>query len=1303
MTRGLIGGPGHVVSSTPSFRRMVAALIALAVGAVALLIAGALWEAQSRLEKAYEVAQEMVQREANQLALNMESALHGAEIILADYAAERHEGGGAQAGEAEHLLRRQTSLVPGLRGMLEFDLSGKFRVGSFHQTTQAPFALPERVLEGHRDARQAEMIWMPPRGEHGTIAISRRVDSPDGLFAGVAVALLDVRPIFERAWSNTRPPLARAVIDETGVLFGGLSDDLILGFDDTGHVLEEIPWFQGLEKDLLSRGGHFSLRQSGRIAAIAEGGGMPLRAIVALRQSEIRALWRNDVWKPRLLAVGWFGLLAFALIATAALFARRWITSLETLARSERQFNAVFSQTIHVAALLTPDGRILLANHAALDLLPDPGLDLEGVPFWDACWWRLEDFAALRAAVRAVTPQCPARMEIVVPVWREGGERVFDLSIAAIVTEGDTIDYLLAEGRDITDSKRQQEVIADNERRFRDFYEAASDWFWEMDEDLRYTALSPNFERVMHLPAQWKMGKRRWEISDDALAPDQAKKWQAHRECLLRRESFRDFEYSVLCSDGRRRWVRISGRPVFDDHGLFVGYRGTGSEITAQREAEVARRSSEARFELAVDATLNGLWDWDLRTDLVWFSPRWRAQMGYDEAEQADSMGLRLGLVDESDQAAAVQTMEDFRAGRVERLDLVQRFRRTDGTLLFIHSRAVAQRNAEGLVIRVVGADADITQRLLAEQTLRDSEERFRDLANTVPGMLYQWAEGPEGPRYTYVSPRSKPMFGLMPEELLADWRRLAIHPDDMPRWQESLERATARGADWEFEGRFILPTGDIRWWRGLARPMRRDGETIYNGIVLDITDAKKIEEERARQSLLLQLINRTQTDFIRDVGGTKPFANLLARIIEVMACRFGFVAEVISGVSGDDHRGLGAEISEAGEAPRLQTVAVSYGPLGSSWPLEGADSLAINGTALAEPALSGLPLNLAHGPQDQSFLPKGAPPLDNFLGLPLRMGDRVMGVLGLGNRDGGFDADLEAFLGPVLRSGAALIIAHRQELQRRTMETDLAQTKERLEQQAAELVRSNAELEAFAYVTSHDLRQPVRMIKSYVQLLEEELDGSLSEASKEYLFFTRDGAERMDRLIVDLLEYSRIGRRVRPFESIDFNLVCETALAPLRLAIEEAKAVVSVPSEAEDGYSPTICGDEMELSRVVQNLVGNALKYRSPDHPPVIDISAREEGDEWLFCVADNGIGIEAQYYDRIFQIFQRLHSRDEYEGTGIGLAICKKIIERHKGRIWVDSEPGRGSRFYFTLPKCRDFSICKGAANFGAPSQKG
>lgn len=248
---------------------------------------------------------------------------------------------------------------------------------------------------------------------------------------------------------------------------------------------------------------------------------------------------------------------------------------------------------------------------------------------------------------------------------------------------------------------------------------------------------------------------------------------------------------------------------------------------------------------------------------------------------------------------------------------------------------------------------------------------------------------------------------------------------------------------------------------------------------------------------------------------------------------------------------------------------------------------------------------------------------------------------------------------------------------------SDRIEVEETLRRTAAELARSNEELQQFAYVASHDLQEPLRMVASYTQLLARRYRDKLDDDGVEFINFAVDGATRMQGLIQDLLAYSRVGTRGDAFTPVPLERAVDRALNNLKLAIEESGA------EIKCDPLPTIQGDISQLAQLFQNLIGNAIKFRGSEHP-CVRISAARQGPDWLISVSDNGIGIEAEYAERVFVIFQRLHGKTDYPGSGIGLSICKKIVTRHGGNIWVEGNPQGGSTFHFTFPSTRNRQDC-------------
>ena len=297
----------------------------------------------------------------------------------------------------------------------------------------------------------------------------------------------------------------------------------------------------------------------------------------------------------------------------------------------------------------------------------------------------------------------------------------------------------------------------------------------------------------------------------------------------------------------------------------------------------------------------------------------------------------------------------------------------------------------------------------------------------------------------------------------------------------------------------------------------------------------------------------------------------------------------------------------------------------------------------------------------DRVGQPKGHVPIHCYLGVPLKREGKVVGMVAVANKPSGYTQEDRDSL---IRLAAVMAVS--QEHRRAVLN---------LKKVTAELERSNRELEQFASVASHDLQEPLRMVASFTQLLARRYEGKLDASADKFIGYAVDGANRLQRMINDLLAYSRVSVRGKPFAPVECEAALEGVLANLRLTFEENGAIVT------HDPLPTVSSDVSQLVQLLQNLIGNAIKFRSRE-PPRIHISAERQPDEWVFAVRDNGIGMDRHHRERIFVIFQRLHTREEYTGTGIGLAVCKKIVERHGGRIWVESEPDKGSTFYFTIP---------------------
>ncbi|HYO57033.1 GAF domain-containing protein [Archangium sp.] len=528
------------------------------------------------------------------------------------------------------------------------------------------------------------------------------------------------------------------------------------------------------------------------------------------------------------------------------------------------------------------------------------------------------------------------------------------------------------------------------------------------------------------------------------------------------------------------------------------------------------------------------------------------------------------------------------------------------------------------------------------------AEERFRSLINATSQAV--WVTWPEG-EVAEDSPTWRAFTGQSREEYQGYGWLAVVHPEDQERVRRGWEAARALKQPYEVEMRVRRVDGNYAITLARAVPMldARGRVREWIGTSTDITAQRRAEEasrrleseQRARQLEAL----RAQVSEV--LSQEDPPSRMIQACAEVMVRNLPVLPLVQLWTWSREARALllegnaGPVALSSAHPSRVELGQFLIGAVGQS-----RQPLLVN-DVWSDPRLRSRPWAEANG-------------LVSFLGAPLLVRGQLVGVLAL---YGQIPLDEE-----MLATLATVADAVAQGLERRRAEMSL-------QERVRELARSNEDLQQFAYVASHDLQEPLRMVASYTQLLARRYKGRLDPDADEFIAYAVDGVNRMQRLIQDLLAWSRVGTRGHELKPIDSGHALNKAVANLEALVKETGATLI------QGKLPPVIADETQLIQLFQNLVGNALKFRGKA-PPRVLVEAERQGHEWRFTIEDNGIGIEPQYYERIFVIFQRLHGKEEYPGTGIGLAICKKIVERHGGRIGLDSQPGHGTTFWFTLP---------------------
>jgi PAS domain S-box-containing protein len=821
---------------------------------------------------------------------------------------------------------------------------------------------------------------------------------------------------------------------------------------------------------------------------------------------------------------------------------------------------------------------------------------------------------------------------------------------------------------------------------------ASPDHFYMFDRDGRFIYASRAGLQALGLQKSDIIGKTESELG---FPPELIEQHKQRREAVIASGETLKGETSVPTVDGVRQheYMLI---PIPDASGIVQVVVATSRDITEQRQAQeqlrqyrqhleelVAARtaelaSTEAHLAEAQKIAHIGSWEFDVATGAITWSDEVFRIFGLNPNQPAPTYSEYIQLVHPDDREILTYTVQTAIAqGKSYQLD--HRILRPDsvsatlaslrlrsmreaqtserasaiamsgasGSIRHVNSRGQVNFNSQGQVIRLFGTVMDITERKQAEEALRESEERFRQVFVQAPiGIVLGTPDG----KLMQVNQAFCQMLGYTEAELMALNFSEITHPEDLasesPYIEQILKREICR---YQLEKRYFQKNGDILFANLTCGVVRdQQGNVMYAlGMVKDITERKQAEQEIQRQTRYQQLL-----------------AEISLRIRESLQI------EVI----------LQTTVTELQQL--LQADRVIFYRL---WPNR-------SGQVVAEAVVPEWPSTLERVLVDQcfedeylnqyqqeihawsdveqaGFQPCHLEMLRQFgiradLIVPILLKDKLWGLLfvhqcSAPRQWNPFEIDLLRQLADQL----SIALAQAELLEQETCHSQ-------------ELARSNAELEQFAYVASHDLQEPLRTLASYAKLLSRRYSGQFDEKGNRFIQYILEEALRMQALINDLLRYSRVGRQGQNFAPTDCMAVFNIVVKRLAETISNSGATVTC------GELPTIMADEMQLVQLFQNLISNAIKYRSSE-PPVVQVAAQHQEGQWVFSVRDNGIGIEPQYAGRIFVIFQRLHTQEEYSGTGIGLAIAAKIVERHGGQIWVESALGQGATFYFTIPE--------------------
>ncbi|MDP2898425.1 MAG: PAS domain-containing protein [bacterium] len=893
-------------------------------------------------------------------------------------------------------------------------------------------------------------------------------------------------------------------------------------------------------------------------------------------------------------------------------------------------------------------------------------------------------------------------------VDQDSREKWFLTSKAPLRDSSGAVVGLVGLSRDITEQKRAERELEMMRQQFEIILDSVPAMIFYKDRENRLVRVNKALADAFEVDKEDMEGKSCFD-----LHPNQADDYWEDDKAVMATERPKRNILEPLETPRETLWLRTDKIPYRDEKGNIVGVIGFSVDVTEARRAERALRDSEALYHSLVESLPLNVFRKDLEGKFTFGNRLFCETLGrsLDEIIGGTDFDFFPGELAEKyrhDDSRVIQTGELF--------EDVEQHEQPDGERIHVQVFKTPVHNSEGEVTGTQGMFWDVTERKRMEDALVEERYLLQTLMDKLPDCIYF---KDTGSRFTRISRALTERFGLTDPSQALGKTDFDFFTEEhaRPAFEDEQEVMKSGKALVAKEEKETWPDGRVTWVSTTKMPLRdKDARIIGTfGVSRDITDRKRAEEMLADEAIRRYILVEQSGDGIvvltedgKVYEANKRYAEMLGYTPEEALQLHVWdwdaqwtreqLLEMLRQVdaAGDhfetrhrrkDGTFLDVEISTNGAVCGGQKLVFCV--CRDITERKQAEEALRASEAKYRTLLENLPQRVFLKNTDCVYVSCNRSYAD-ALGIPP---DEIAGKTDYDFHPTALADKYAADDRRIIQSGRTERIEERyieqgRELTVQTVKTpvkdqagnvtgvlgifwDITDQKRGEEQ----LKKTAAELEQFAYVASHDLQEPLRMVASYTQLLEKRYKGGLDSDADQFIGYIVDGATRMQNLIRDLLAYSRVGTRGNPFQPTDSEAVLKRVLANLNMAIEESAA------EITHDFLPTVTGDEIQLGQLFQNLLGNAIKYHSKE-PPRVHISAERREEEWLFSVCDNGIGIDPQFKERIFVIFQRLHNRAEYAGTGIGLSICKKIVEGHGGRIWVESRPGEGSTFYFTIP---------------------
>lgn len=773
-------------------------------------------------------------------------------------------------------------------------------------------------------------------------------------------------------------------------------------------------------------------------------------------------------------------------------------------------------------------------------------------------------------------------------------------------------------------------------------------------------------------------------------------------------DSMPDLNYDLKDETGVliKKYWSVTHFPLAGKDGKVVAVYQETRDITDEVDAEKQRDSIEQQLQQVLAMSLVGTWSWDIKAEKVYADVNLARMFGIDQKQARVGLPIErfIDSIYLKDRERVMHDIEQALSGK-RTYETQYRTTLSDSEQRWVLARGYVEKDKDGKPTTFFGVIIDITAQKTAERAAKESERRLAFMADSMPQLV--WITRPDG-YHEYYNHQWYEYTGTEPGSTDGDGWNDLFHPDDRERAAKLWKKCLKTGEPYEIEYRlYNAPTKSYRWVIGRALPFRdENGEVIkWYGTCTDIDGQKRTEQ-----------IQTFLSNTSKELSATLNYKHMLNTIT-----RLGVptIADWCSVDMYNPETGTIDQVSIAHVDASKVAMVEEYRARNPTEldALTGVPAVLRTGKTEFYPVITFEMIEQAMKNKDDIEFMRQLD-LHSLIVAPLVVNGEVRGGISFASSDSGryyTEQDLQmanelaarislAMTNAILYNESKNELKQRKELEKALLiekqslesrvkertkllrETNAGLVKEiekrqqvekALKENSQNLARSNRELEDFAYVASHDLQEPLRKIQAFGNLLESEYADALGGEGADYLKRMHGAASRMSTLIEDLLAFSRVTTRQNKHEKIDLNDIVADVVGDLESRITEVQGTVKV------GALPSVTADPTHMRQLFQNLIGNALKFHKPDKEPVVTVECQDDGDMYEFRVSDNGIGFDEKYVDKIFSVFQRLHDRSSYEGTGIGLAVCRKIAERYNGTITATSKKGEGATFIVRLPK--------------------